>query len=211
MIQRRIFGAVWLILSVLALVFFKNAHITVAAIAGILFAACLILVGWKDSRDAKFGSFVWGWAAFYVLSASFIILYVWAQTGFLADAKLSPFNGPLWYHLLANIALLGLFWFKLDRIHWAVRGWWTAMILSPLMFLIVWLGRGFLEPPQFIGGFFLLGAALLVVDLIFLRKMWELPRVIKTFRTGSQIILWVFLLVFVFLLGLALASVFSSL
>ncbi|MDO8435420.1 MAG: hypothetical protein Q7S89_01940 [bacterium] len=212
---RRIIGAAWLIISVLAFVFLQYANITLASVANIAFASCLLLVGWKDDRDAKWGSFVWGWASFYMVTTSLFALYIAPGVGGGdAGASFSPLSGPLWYHLLSNVALLSLFWLHLDRVPWAFRGWWSAMIGSVVLFPIVWLtrwsdvlpDRGFLLAPQFIGGFLFIGLALALCDFVFLRNAWESMRVIKTFRSGSQVVLWILLLAFVFLFGLAVAG-----
>lgn len=214
-VLRRVIGAAWLIISVLALVFLRYADITLASIANIAFAACLLLIGWKDDRDAKWGSFAWGWASFFMIMTSAFALYIAPGVGDTAsDVNFSPLSGPLWYHLLSNVALLSLFWFHLDRVSWAFRGWWSAMLGSVLVFPIVWItgaldaipDRGFLLAPQFAGGFFFIGLALALCDYVFLRTSWESMRVIKTFRGGSQTVLWALLLAFVFLLGLSVST-----
>ncbi len=195
---RALIGFLLFIISTFALITTESAHVSMCMIGAIGYAISLMAIGKPWAKH--WASFFFAWIMFYTVytATSFLVVDLLSGSSYLTGSS-NVLSSTAWlYHTVINFVLLLLFVFELDEMDSLLAGFWSAMIVSPVMIVFAWFGRGLFdryEPVTTIMVYMVVGLILMMIHLFLTHDRKSLNVLYDYVHKFVVISLFVFILV----------------
>lgn len=195
-ILRILIGILLILIGALTAWNVEFGHVTLCMIGAIGYGVGLL---WRDEyRSGQISSFFFSWILFYTVYTATTFLAIGRFTGGL-DISVSGNVAEdfAWiYHTIINFLLLFLFWVDREDLESMISGFWSAMVISPIMFVLPFFGRDIWNfEIQYIPYYFLGGVVLGLLDFILKRFDRFYDPFLLFFRKVVIWSLWVFIVI----------------